>query len=1015
MKKRKISSIAEGRKYMAKIFNTVIKNELQERFAELNLKFHLMDIKFLPKEEAHRILTKGSHDESLEEFNRFQQNELYDNVAQKYDAIVGFIHTKYFGQSVVGYAYTGTVGNILDRKSMSGIVDSSRPFLSIAVTATHEIGHILGMSHEDNYNTAGTCNDPAGCIMSASHAQGRSDYEWSQYAKNYARDNLYRVDRLYDPPRKVYGEPVCGNGVVEDGEECDCGEPICPCCDSCRKPPSAECTGGDCCDLETCELKKSSAICKESRNACEPDIYCSGEDSFCAASVFYRNGFQCGKNKICYEGECKKDRAMEDYDGLIPDGYEEEMCDMSCGERLLCVFDGYLPTCIAPLPEDLCSSRGDPLTDNKCDCECGFTGENCKEKVFCKSKFIFWLCFSSGMLLLLIGVGTFIYFKFIKNDIEESITHQSQSSRTENTIQYNAGRPQRAAPSPPISKLQERYTAPFTPSQKPAPIIAKKVKKTKKNQNTFQDSGNKRLLPLFLALFAIFFFDRINENCRIEVYESDTQMVFIGGIKGSGTEYIRDLLDTSSDINCQKSTIGSPALLWMVFNELRRDKEKNRLSLAGISEELIFKAAKEGILEIIFGTKQQKIPYGLVYWNESVTIVDEYCKKYHKRCISVEFEDFFQHSNIIARKIGKFLKIDLDRNWKPDPFKIFPQKNKAGSTKIKKIMKKFGEEAIKRTFFLLSNIGWKDNLKYEENLDSFERPKDSFITEKEQKIIDDLVKNHAFFNSEIVFEKMTFLLISAPVAIFGWAYALWSLLAFASFLVNGREYFPEISTIFPYSIDDESTSDGDFYSRILKNSLLFGFWGFHHSFMCRRSVKKLMNLPKDLEIPFYVIQSSGLFHYAMANWQSIPEKIFEVPNFLKTPLFIGYLFGFLFFLSSSFAFDHFEHFGLRQGLKMGKFLRFIPFGLVKTGHYSIVRHPLMSGCLLMMVCPLELTIGRILIAFIVSIYIFISVKYFEEADLINYKIGPEYEKYMKTTPAFIPNVFTCPFVLKKIQ
>jgi len=48
---------------------------------------------------------------------------------------------------------------------------------------------------------------------------------------------------------------------------------------------------------------------------------------------------------------------MEDYDGLIPDGYEDEMCDMSCGERLLCVFDGYLPTCIAPLPEDLCSSR----------------------------------------------------------------------------------------------------------------------------------------------------------------------------------------------------------------------------------------------------------------------------------------------------------------------------------------------------------------------------------------------------------------------------------------------------------------------------------------------------------------------------------------------------------------------------------------------------------------------------------------------------------------------------------
>jgi len=98
---------------------------------------------------------------------------------------------------------------------------------------------------------------------------------------------------------------------------------------------------------------------------------------------------------------------------------------------------------------------------------------------------------------------------------------------------------------------------------------------------------------------------------------------------------------------------------------------------------------------------------------------------------------------------------------------------------------------------------------------------------------------------------------------------------------------------------------------------------------------------------------------------------------------------------------------------MGKFLRFIPFGLVKTGHYSIVRHPLMSGCLLMMICPFELTIGRILIAFIISIYIFISVKFFEEPDLINFKIGVEYEKYMKTTPAFIPRIFTCPFSSKK--
>ena len=97
------------------------------------MKFHILDIKFLSTDEAQSILTKGNHDASLEEFNRIQQTQLYDSFEQEYDAIVGFVHTKYFAQSVVGYAFTGTVGNALGRKSMSGIVDSSRPFLSIAI------------------------------------------------------------------------------------------------------------------------------------------------------------------------------------------------------------------------------------------------------------------------------------------------------------------------------------------------------------------------------------------------------------------------------------------------------------------------------------------------------------------------------------------------------------------------------------------------------------------------------------------------------------------------------------------------------------------------------------------------------------------------------------------------------------------------------------------------------------------------------------------------------------------
>ena len=78
-------------------------------------------------------------------------------------------------------------------------------------------------------------------------------------------------------------------------------------------------------------------------------------------------------------------------------------------------------------------------------------------------------------------------------------------------------------------------------------------------------------------------------------------------------------------------------------------------------------------------------------------------------------------------------------------------------------------------------------------------------------------------------------------------------------------------------------------------------------------------------------------------------------------------------LTSTLPFDHFELFGLRQGLKMGSALRFVPFGLVKSGHYALVRHPLMTGFLIMAFCPLKLTIGRFLIAGIIGLYINVSL------------------------------------------
>ena len=76
------------------------------------------------------------------------------------------------------------------------------------------------------------------------------------------------------------------------------------------------------------------------------------------------------------------------------------------------------------------------------------------------------------------------------------------------------------------------------------------------------------------------------------------------------------------------------------------------------------------------------------------------------------------------------------------------------------------------------------------------------------------------------------------------------------------------------------------------------------------------DLPKNLK--FSVLQ----------NWQPIDDVMYEVPDWLTGFTNSLFLFGYLFLLTSTFAIDHFELFGLRQGLKMGNFLRFVPDGFV---------------------------------------------------------------------------------------
>uniref|UniRef100_A0A3Q3E4H9 Disintegrin domain-containing protein n=1 Tax=Hippocampus comes TaxID=109280 RepID=A0A3Q3E4H9_HIPCM len=57
----------------------------------------------------------------------------------------------------------------------------------------------------------------------------------------------------------LYGGQKCGNGYVEEGEECDCGEPeecANPCCNAttCTLKGDAVCAHGQCC--HDCQVRR---------------------------------------------------------------------------------------------------------------------------------------------------------------------------------------------------------------------------------------------------------------------------------------------------------------------------------------------------------------------------------------------------------------------------------------------------------------------------------------------------------------------------------------------------------------------------------------------------------------------------------------------------------------------------------------------------------------------------------------------------------------------------------------
>uniref|UniRef100_H3B5U6 ADAM metallopeptidase domain 19 n=1 Tax=Latimeria chalumnae TaxID=7897 RepID=H3B5U6_LATCH len=220
-------------------------------------------------------------------------------------------------QLITGMAFHGTTIGMAPLLAMcsyyqSGGVnmDHSENAIGVAATMAHEMGHNFGMSHD----VAGCCTTNAadgGCIMAA--ATGHpfpkvfnkcNENELQKYLKSGGGMCLFNMPDT----KTLYGGQRCGNGYLEEGEECDCGEVeecISPCCNAnnCTLKAGAECAHGVCC--QDCKLKAPGTVCRDTSGSCDLPEYCTGSSEFCPSNYYQLDGTPCEEGEAyCYNGMC---------------------------------------------------------------------------------------------------------------------------------------------------------------------------------------------------------------------------------------------------------------------------------------------------------------------------------------------------------------------------------------------------------------------------------------------------------------------------------------------------------------------------------------------------------------------------------------------------------------------------------------------------------------------------------------------------------------------------------------